>query len=81
MTAEGYQPSTQVLVMTEQAHGKLLPLLSAYEGRKFRFRVWWVRDWSKKLDPDAWWNWFVHRRPWSETGGMPEWLYVRRDAG
>jgi uncharacterized protein (TIGR03663 family) len=80
MTTPNYQPSTQVLVMTEQARTKLLPLLAPYEGRKFRFRVWWVRDWSKKLDPGAWWNWFVHRRTWNPPGGMPEWIYVRRDA-
>jgi uncharacterized protein (TIGR03663 family) len=79
MTTPGYEPASQVLIMTEQARAKLLPLLAAYEGRRYRFRVWWVRDWSKALDPGAWWRWFTKREPWNPTGGMPEWIYVRRD--
>jgi predicted membrane-bound mannosyltransferase len=80
MSTPGYQPSeTQVLIMTEQGREKLLPLLTAYEGRKFRFRVWWVRDWDKMLDPGAWWHWFTERKTWNPTGGLPEWVYVRRD--
>ncbi|HVL96272.1 MAG TPA: flippase activity-associated protein Agl23 [Solirubrobacteraceae bacterium] len=79
MTTPGYVPETQVLVMTEQARSALLPELAAYDGRRFRFRVWWVRDWDRKFDPEAWLDWFVHRRTWNPTGGMPEWLYVRRD--
>jgi predicted membrane-bound mannosyltransferase len=80
MTTPNYVPDTQVLIMTEQARVALLPNLAAYDGQQFRFRVWWVRDWSKKLDAGAWWAWFTEREPWNETGGMPEWLYVRTDA-
>jgi uncharacterized protein (TIGR03663 family) len=79
MTTPGYQPDSQVLIMTEEGRAKLLPLLAAYEGRKYRFRVWWVRDWSKGLDPDAWWQWFTKRKPWNPTGGLDEWVYIRRD--
>jgi predicted membrane-bound mannosyltransferase len=79
MTTPGYQPSSQVLIMTQEGRDKLLPLLAAYEGRKYRFRVWWVRDWSKKLSPGAWWHWFTQRKTWNPTGGLPEWIYVRRD--
>jgi uncharacterized protein (TIGR03663 family) len=79
MTTPNYQPDTQVLIMTEQARAKLLPSLAAYEGTKYRFRVWWVRDWSKGLSVSAWRNWFVDRKTWNPTGGMPEWIYVRRD--
>jgi uncharacterized protein (TIGR03663 family) len=81
MTTPNYVPSTQVLIMTDQARAKLLPALSAYEGRRFDFRVWWVRDWSRKLDAGAWWSWFVARTPWNPPGGMDEWIYVRRDVG
>jgi uncharacterized protein (TIGR03663 family) len=81
MTAEGYVPDTQVLIMTLEAREKLKPSLAAYAGRPFDFRVWWVKDYKKKFSVKAWWDWFTKRRPWNPTGGMPEWLYVRRDVG
>jgi uncharacterized protein (TIGR03663 family) len=80
MTTPNYVPSTQVLIMTEQARAKLLPDLAAYQGREFRFRVWWVRDWSKKFSLSAWEKYLIDRKTWNPTGGMPEWIYVRRDA-
>jgi hypothetical protein len=73
-------PDSQVLIMTEEARAKLLPTLSAYDGQRFRFRVWWVRDWAKKFSPGAWWNWFTKRKTWNPRGGMFEWVYVRKDA-
>jgi uncharacterized protein (TIGR03663 family) len=79
MSTPGYEPSSQVLIMTEPGRAKLLPLLAAWEGRKYRFRVWWVRDWDQKLHPGAWWRWFTERKTWNPTGGLPEWIYVRRD--
>jgi uncharacterized protein (TIGR03663 family) len=79
MVTPNYEPDTQVLVMTDQARAKLLPDLAAYEGRRFAFRVWWVRDWSRKFDAGAWASWFTERRTWNKTGGMQEWVYVRRD--
>jgi uncharacterized protein (TIGR03663 family) len=79
MTTPNYAPTSQVLIMTEQGRDKLLPDLAAYQGERFQFRVWWVRDYSKALHPAAWWRWFVHRRTWNATGGMPEWIYLRRD--
>jgi hypothetical protein len=79
MTTPNYRPDTQVLIMTEQARAALLPDLAAYEGKKFRFRVWWVRDWSQKFSLAAWSQWLVERKTWNPTGGMPEWIYVRRD--
>jgi len=80
MKQPGYVPQTQVLVMTDGAKAVLDPNLAAYEGQQFRFRVWWVRDWKKKFSAEAWLNWFVKRETWNPVGGMPEWVYVRRDA-
>lgn len=80
MTTPNFQPDAQVLLMTQTSRDKLLPLLPAYEGRQFRFRVWWVRDWTRKFDPDAWWGWWTRRETWNPIGGMPGWVYVRRDA-
>ncbi|MEA2124411.1 MAG: hypothetical protein QOI80_1193, partial [Solirubrobacteraceae bacterium] len=81
MTTEGYVPNTQILIMTVEARDKLKPDLSAYAGRPFDFRVWWVKDYKQKFSTSAWWGWLAHRRAWNATGGMPEWLYVRRDVG
>ncbi|MEY2476729.1 MAG: hypothetical protein QOG87_2044, partial [Actinomycetota bacterium] len=81
MTLDGYVPDQPVLIMTLEGREKLKPTLAAYEGRRFDFRIWWVKDYKKKFSFDAWKNWFLHRRAWNPTGGMPEWLYVRRDLG
>jgi len=81
MTTDGYVPSSQVLIMTEQARDKLKPELAAYDGRKFDFRVWWIKDYTKKFSTSAWWEWFTERKAWSPTGGMKEWFYLRRDVG
>jgi uncharacterized protein (TIGR03663 family) len=80
MTLPDYQPDGQVLLMTQRSRDRLLPLLPAYAGRNFRFRVWWVRDWDRKFDPGAWWGWWTRRETWNPVGGMPGWVYVRRDA-
>jgi uncharacterized protein (TIGR03663 family) len=80
LTQPNVQPTGQVILMTETSRAKLLPNLAAYEGRRFRFRVWWVRDWTKKFDAGVWVDWWIHRRTWNPVGGLPEWIYVRRDA-
>jgi len=80
MTRPDYAPEAQILVMTDQSRARLLPDLVAYEGRQFRFRVWWVRDWTRKFELDAWTNWWIGRETWNPKGGLPEWVYVRRDA-
>jgi hypothetical protein len=36
-----------------------------------------VRDYGA-MSVGGWWDWFAHREPWNPTGGMPEWLYLRR---
>ncbi len=82
MTQDNYTPTTQVLIMTDGARAAQKPNLSAYEGRRFDFRVWWVKDYKKKLfSASAWWDWYTDRKPWNPTGGMKEWFYLRRDAG
>ena len=63
--------------MTERSSQRLAPTLTAYRSRRFPFRVWWVRDYGKGT-PGAWLRWLVGRKVWSPTGGMPEYLYVRR---
>ncbi len=73
----GQAPDSDVLILTEAARERLAPELTGYRGRRFPFRVWWVRDGSK-MSPAAWWRWFTEREPWNPTGGMSEWLYERR---
>jgi uncharacterized protein (TIGR03663 family) len=70
---------TDVAVLTEGSRDRLLPQLAGYDGRRFPFRVWWIRDYDK-LDPGSALRWLVERETWSPTGGMPEWLYIRQGA-
>ncbi len=73
----GGVPDSEVLILTEAARTRLAPELGDHRGRGFPFRVWWVRDGSE-MSPASWWRWLSRREPWNATGGMPEWLYVRR---
>jgi uncharacterized protein (TIGR03663 family) len=68
-----------VLVLTEGARAVREAELAGFDGRRFPFRVWWVRDYGA-MSARGWWRWFVAREPWSPTGGMPEYLYVRQGA-
>jgi uncharacterized protein (TIGR03663 family) len=70
-------PASDVLVLTDGNRERLRSALDGYEGRRFPFRVWWVRDYGAQT-PANWARWFVKREPWNATGGLPEWLYVRR---
>ena len=69
---------SDVIVLTQAANTRLQPTLTGYDGRQIRFRVWWVRDYGGALSPANWWRWMTAREPWNATGGMPEWVYVRR---
>lgn len=68
-----------VLILTENSRAKLLSQLAGYDGRRFAFRVWWIRDYGK-LNAGSAWRWMTEREPWSPTGGMQEWLYIRQGA-
>jgi hypothetical protein len=70
-------PPSDVLVMTEPSSQRLAPQLAAYRSRRFSFRVWWVRDYAKGT-PAKWLRWLFERKVWNPTGGLPEYLYVRR---
>jgi uncharacterized protein (TIGR03663 family) len=78
--SRGELPSdTDVAILTEANRNRLLQNLAGYDGRRFPFRVWWVRDYDE-MSPGAWWRWMTEREPWNPTGGMREWLYVRQGA-
>jgi uncharacterized protein (TIGR03663 family) len=70
-------PPSDVLVVTERNQARLAPSLAGYNGRRFSFRVWWVREYGKQSLRN-WARWFTRRKPWNPTGGLPEWLYTRR---
>ncbi len=72
------QPDANVIDTVDGVRA-LLPSLQAYDGRRFRFRVWWVRDYER-LTPAAAARWVTTREPWNETGGMAQWLLVRSGA-
>jgi uncharacterized protein (TIGR03663 family) len=69
---------SDVIVLTQGSNTRLQPTLTGYDGREIRFRVWWVRDYGGAASPANWWRWMSAREPWNPTGGMPEWVYVRR---
>jgi uncharacterized protein (TIGR03663 family) len=73
----GAPPATDVLILTDASRNRLAPRLTGFDGRRFRFRVWWVREYGEQ-SPANWARWFASREPWNPTGGMSEWLYVRR---
>jgi uncharacterized protein (TIGR03663 family) len=77
LTSVPTPPTTDVLVMTEPNSQRLAPRLADYSSRRFSFRVWWVRDYAKGT-PANWLRWIFERKVWNPTGGMPEYLYVRR---
>jgi uncharacterized protein (TIGR03663 family) len=79
MTSAPLPSDTDVAILTEGNRDRLLQNLAGYDGRRFPFRVWWVRDYGE-MSPDAWWSWMTERKPWNPTGGMQEWLYVRQGA-
>ena len=70
---------TDVAILTDGNRERLRGQLAGYEGRRFPFRVWWVRDYGA-MSPAGWARWLVRREPWNPTGGLPEWLYVRQGA-
>jgi uncharacterized protein (TIGR03663 family) len=79
MTRSELPSDTDVAILTEASRDRLLQDLAGYEGRRFPFRVWWVRDYGA-MSPGGWWRWVTEREPWNPTGGMQEWLYVRQGA-
>ena len=70
-------PSDDVMILTPRSKELLKPDLPDYTVREFPFRVWWVRDYGAQ-SPANWLRWLTTREPWNPTGGMPEWVYVRR---
>ena len=76
-TAEA-PPDSDVLVMTERSQQRLAPQLAGYTGRRFPFRVWWVREYDEQ-SAGNWLRWFSERDAVEPVGGMPEYLYTRGD--
>jgi uncharacterized protein (TIGR03663 family) len=73
-------PDSDVLVLTEAAHGRLLNALAGYDCRQFDFRVWWVREYDGVLNPGNVFRYMTRRETWNPTGGMKEWLCTRKAA-
>jgi uncharacterized protein (TIGR03663 family) len=69
--------NADALILTEASATRLAPTLAGYDARRFRFRVWWVRDYGAQ-SPGAWTRWMLSREPWNPTGGMPAYVYLRR---
>ena len=70
-------PAADVMLMTEPDRDRLQGGLPGFEQRRISFRVWWVRDYGAQ-SPAKWARWLVKREVWNPTGGLPEYLLVRR---
>jgi uncharacterized protein (TIGR03663 family) len=70
---------TDVAILTEGGRAERRDQLAGYDGRRFPFRVWWVRDYGA-MSLGGWRRWYTRREPWNPTGGLSEWLYVRQGA-
>jgi uncharacterized protein (TIGR03663 family) len=79
LTQQPLAPDADVAILTDGGRAELLQSLAGYEGRRFPFRVWWIRDYGK-LTPASAFRWLTERETWSPPGGMQEWLYVRQGA-
>ena len=79
LTKASLPSETDVAIMTEGSRTARRGELAGYDGRRFPFRVWWVREYGE-MSPGGWWRWYTRREPWNPTGGLPEWLYVRQGA-
>jgi uncharacterized protein (TIGR03663 family) len=79
LTSGNLPADTDVAILTDGSRARLARELAGYDGRRFPFRVWWVRDYGA-MSVGGWWDWFTRREPWNPTGGLPEWLYVRQGA-
>ena len=81
LTTAPTPPASDVLVMTERElaaarAGRSRPT----RARRFPFRVWWVRDYAQGARRAPGCAGSSERKVWNPTGGMPEYLYVRRRA-
>jgi uncharacterized protein (TIGR03663 family) len=81
-------PTSDVLTLTDASRTRLANALNGYDCRQFQFRVWWVRDYGiiKATDgkspgpmrPGALWRYITQRKTWTPTGGMKEWLCLKK---
>jgi uncharacterized protein (TIGR03663 family) len=77
LSSQTAPPTSDIIVTTEANKLKFESQLTDYTLEKFRFRVWWVRDYGK-MRPGSFVRWLVSREPWNPTGGMPEWYIVKK---
>lgn len=70
-------PDADLAVLGTANRIRLQDRLDDFDARRFRFRVWWVRDYGA-LTPASFGRWLVDRTPWNPTGGLDAWLLVKR---
>jgi uncharacterized protein (TIGR03663 family) len=70
-------PAADVFLMTQPNRDRLQGGLPGFVQRRISFRVWWVRDYGAQ-SPSNWLRWLVQRRNWNPTGGLPEYLLIKR---
>jgi hypothetical protein len=73
-------PTADVLILTDASKARMEQAgqLTGYDGRQFDFRVWWVRDYPEGTNVGNLFRYIAQREVWNPTGGMKEWLYIKR---
>jgi uncharacterized protein (TIGR03663 family) len=81
-------PTTDVVTLTDEAKTRLQGALGAYDCNQYQFRIWWVRDYGiihaadhtspGPMRPGNVLKYILQRKTWNPTGGMKEWLCVKK---
>ena len=72
------RPTPTCSILTEAAATGSRRSLGGYDGPRSSRSASGGCATTASMSPGNWWRWFTERKPWNPTGGMPEWLYVRR---
>ena len=77
--ANAAAPNSDVLILTDASKARMESAgqLNGYDGRQFDFRVWWVREYDQ-IRPGNLFKYITTRKVWNPTGGMKEWLYIKK---
>ncbi len=81
-------PTTDVVTLTDEAKTRLQGALGNYDCDHYQFRIWWVRDYGiihaadhtspGPMRPGNVLKYILERKTWNPTGGMKEWLCVKK---
>jgi uncharacterized protein (TIGR03663 family) len=79
MSTTEFDPSdSDVLLVIKENRHNVKGTFEDFEGHPYDHRIWWVPEYLEGT-PGEWLTWMATRKPFSETGSVNAWLYVRDD--